>query len=107
MKDCFNPKIHNLLKELIISWYPILMDHPAEEDALEMIDFEFNLDAISSKEICLELAEMIERRALVVYVTTLVRYLSEHSNLSNSYQTLYQRISLIRRNTRKPLFVKK
>lgn len=101
--DFFDKTVHETLKNLIISWYPYMTTPYTDAEALEITYFEFDFHQITSKQICLGFVDLIERWALVVDVKTFVEYLFEHSNLSRSFQTLYQRFSSFRRETRKPL----
>lgn len=103
LRECFHKDVHERLSALITSWYPCLKNVDTEANPLEITDFEFDKDKTTSLRIYMDLIELIEKRALVVPVTVLIRYLAEHSNLSRSYATLYQQISDLRRSSRRPL----
>ena len=100
LQDCFLVNFHERVKAIILSWYHKLVHHPSTSEVFDITYFEFDKNKVTSKEVYYDLIPLIEEGGLCECVTTLVYYLVNHSNLSNSYATLYQQMSDYRREYR-------
>lgn len=92
LSDLFRENHHEELRKVIESWRPYLNDDNPNTDVLAMTHFEFDKDRIYSNKAYRDLCELDALGALQVSLSQLARYLSEHSNLSQSYATLYQQL---------------
>ena len=88
----FRENHHEELRKVIESWRPYLINDETDRDALMLTHFTFDKKSIHSKEIYVGLLNLANIGALQVSLSQLARYLSNHSNLSNSYTALYQQI---------------
>ena len=88
----FRENHHDKLKAVIESWRPYLVNDEKETDALALTHFTFDKDQIYSNKVYRDLCELDALGALQVSLSQLARYLAEHSNLSQSYTTLYQQL---------------
>ena len=88
----FRENHHEELRKVIESWRPYLINDELDKDALVLTHFKFDKKSIHSKEIYVGLLNLANIGALQVSLSQLARYLSDHSNLSNSYTALYQQI---------------
>ncbi len=88
----FRENHHEALKKVIESWRPYLVNDEKETDALALTHFTFDKDQIYSNKVYRDLCELDALGALQVSLSQLARYLAEHSNLSQSYTTLYQQL---------------
>ena len=83
---------HDELRTVISSWRPFLIGDDPTVDALQLSHFEFDKKRISSKQVYNGLLDLEEIGALKVSLRLLAYYLSEHSNLSRSFEALYQQL---------------
>jgi len=88
----FRVNHHEELRKRIESWRPYLIGDDPAIDALAMIRFEFDKKRIYSNRVYYDLLDLDALGALQVSLSQMARYLSEHSNLSNSYTALYQQL---------------
>ena len=88
----FRENHHDKLKTVIESWRPYLINDEKSTEALSLTHFEFDKDQIYSNKVYRDLCELDALGALQVSLSQLARYLAEHSNLSQSYATLYQQL---------------
>lgn len=86
----FRENHHEELKSVIESWRPYLIGDDTTVDALAMTHFEFDKKQIYSNRVYYDLLDLDSVGALQVSLSDLARYLANHSNLSNSYATLYR-----------------
>ena len=86
----FRENHHEELRKIIESWRPYLID------ALALTRCEFDKDRIYSNKVYRDLCGLDIAGALKVPLSQLARYLTDHSNLSRSYATLYQQLKYYR-----------
>ena len=92
----FRDNHHEELRMVIDSWRPYLVDDDAAIDALQLSHFVFDKKRIYSNHVYYDLLDLDSAGALQVSLRQLSSYLSDHSNLSNSYATLYRQIKKYR-----------
>lgn len=92
LSTLFRKNHHEKLKTVIESWRPYLIDNDKDMGALSLTHFEFDKDQIYSNKVYRDLCELDALGALQVSLSQLARYLADHSNLSQSYATLYQQL---------------
>ena len=92
----FRKSHHDELRKRIDSWRPYLIGDDPDEEALQLSHFEFDKDRIYSNKVYRDLCELDTLGALQVPLSQLARYLTDHSNLSRSYATLYQQLKYYR-----------
>ena len=92
----FRENHHEELRKVIDSWRPYLVDDDAAIDALQLSHFVFDKKRIYSNHVYYDLLDLDSAGALQVSLRQLSSYLSDHSNLSNSYATLYRQIKKYR-----------
>lgn len=92
----FRENHHEELRKVIDSWRPYLIDDNPTADALVLTRFEFDKDRIYSNKVYRDLCGLDIAGALKVPLSQLARYLTDHSNLSRSYATLYQQLKYYR-----------
>ena len=88
----FRENHHDALRKVIDSWRPYLIHDEKAIEALSLTHFEFDKDQIYSNKVYRDLCELDALGALQVSLSQLARYLADHSNLSQSYATLYQQL---------------
>jgi len=86
----FRENHHEELRKVIDSWRPYLIGDDPNVDALAITHFEFDKQQIYSNRAYYELLDLDALGALQVSLSDLAHYLADHSNLSNSYATLYR-----------------
>ena len=86
----FRENHHEELRQIIDSWRPYLIDDDPSTDAFDLTRFEFDKKHIYSNRVYYDLLDLDAIGALKVSLSDLARYLADHSNLSNSYATLYR-----------------
>jgi hypothetical protein len=91
LAELFRVNFHGELRTVIESWRPYLLGDDDSVDVLQLSHFEFDKKRIYS-----DLIDLAAIGALAVPLSQLAYYLSEHSNLSNSYATLYRQLKLYR-----------
>ena len=96
LAELFRVNFHGELRTVIESWRPYLLGVDDSVDALQLSYFEFDKKRIYSKTVYYHLIDLAATGALAVPLSQLAYYLSEHSNLSNSYATLYRQLKLYR-----------
>lgn len=84
------------MRNVIESWRPFLVGDDSSIDALALTHFEFDKDRIYSNKIYRDLCGLDVAGALKVPLSQLAHYLTDHSNLSRSYATLYQQLKYYR-----------
>ena len=94
----FRENHHDELRTVIESWRPFLIGDDSNIDALQMTYFEFDKKRIRSNIVYADLLKLDNLGALKVSLSSLARYLSEHSNLSKNYTALYQQLKLYRKD---------
>ena len=92
----FRDNFHSELRKVIESWRPYLIDDDASVDALAMAHFEFDRKRIYSNRVYYDLLDLDGLGALQVPLSQLACYLADHSNLSQSYDTLYRQLKKYR-----------
>ena len=92
----FRENHHDELRKVIDSWRPYIISDDPNVDALTITRFEFDKKQIYSNRVCYDLLDLESLGALKVSLSDLARYLADHSNLSNSYATLYRQIKKFR-----------
>ena len=92
----FRDNFHGELRKVIESWRPYLIDDDASVDALAMAHFEFDRKRIYSNRVYYDLLDLDGLGALQVPLSQLASYLADHSNLSQSYDTLYRQLKKYR-----------
>ena len=92
----FRANFHGELRTVIESWRPFLVGDDSSIDALALTHFEFDKDRIYSNKIYRDLCGLDVAGALKVPLSQLAYYLTDHSNLSRSYATLYQQLKYYR-----------
>lgn len=93
----FRRTFHDELRQVIDSWRPVLIDSQRDVDALDMCRFYFDHQRITSKQVYMQLIELMEHGALRPSMRTLADYLFQHSNLSRSPKALYEMLGRCRR----------
>ena len=88
----FRKSHYEELRKVIDSWRPYLISNDANVDAVAMTHFEFDKNRIYSNKVYRDLCELEAIVALRVSLNQLAHYLADHSNLSQSYATLYQQL---------------
>ena len=86
----FRENHHEELRKIIDSWRPYLIGDDPIIDALALKDFQFDKQQIYSNRVYYDLLDLDALGALQVSLSDLAHYLADHSNLSNSYATLYR-----------------
>ena len=86
----FRENHHEELRKIIDFWRPYLIGNDPNIDALAMSRFEFDKKQIYSNRVYYDLLDLDALGALQVSLSDLAHYLADHSNLSNSYATLYR-----------------
>lgn len=94
----FRENHHDELRAAIESWRPYLIGNDPSIDAVQMTHFEFDKKRIRSNIVYADLLKLDKLGALKVSLSSLARYLSEHSNLSKNYTALYQQLKLYRKD---------
>ena len=94
----FRENHHEELRVTIELWRPYLIGDDPSIDALQMTHFEFDKKRIRSNTVYADLLKLDSLGALKVSLSSLARYLSEHSNLSKNYIALYQQLKLYRKD---------
>ena len=92
----FRESHHEELRKIVESWRPYLMGEGKDGEALRMTQFEFDKDQIYSNKVYRDLCELDSIGGLRVPLSVLARYLATHSNLSQSYASLYQQLKRYR-----------
>ena len=92
----FRDNHHEELRMVIDSWRPYLVDDDAAIDALQLSHFVFDKKRIYSNHVYYDLLDLDSAGALQLSLRQLSSYRSDHSNLSNSYATLYRQIKKYR-----------
>ena len=86
----FRENHYEELRKIIDSWRPYLIGDDPNVDALALKDFQFDKQQIYSNRVYYDLLDLDALGALQVSLSDLAHYLADHSNLSNSYATLYR-----------------
>ena len=94
----FRKNFHSELRNVIDSWRPYLIGDDPSVDALAMTRFEFDKKSIYSNRVYYDLLDLEAVGSLQVSLSDLARYLADHSNLSNSYATLYRLLKKYRQD---------
>ena len=92
----FRDNYRSELRKVIESWRPYLIDDDASVDALAITHFEFDKNRIYSNKVYYDLLDLEVVGALQVSLSQLSNYLANHTNLSNSYATLYRQLKKYR-----------
>ena len=92
----FRDNYRSELRKVIESWRPYLIGDDATVDALAMTHFEFDKNRIYSNKVYYDLLDLEVVGALQVSLSQLSNYLANHTNLSNSYATLYRQLKKYR-----------
>ena len=92
----FRDNFHSELRKVIESWRPYLIGDASSIDALAMTLFEFDRKRIYSNRVYYDLLGLDDLGALQVPLSQLANYLADHSNLSQSYDTLYRQLKKYR-----------
>ena len=92
----FRDNFHSELRKVIESWRPYLIGDASSIDALAMTLFEFDRKRIYSNRVYYDLLDLDDLGALQVPLSQLANYLADHSNLSQSYDTLYRQLKKYR-----------
>jgi hypothetical protein len=92
----FRANFYGELRTVIESWRPYLVNDDPSIDTLTMARFEFDKDHIYSNKVYRDLCGLDVAGALKVPLSQLAHYLTDHSNLSRSYATLYQQLKYYR-----------
>ena len=92
----FRDNFRGELRKVIELWRPYLIDDDASVDALAMAHFEFDRKRIYSNRVYYDLLDLDDSGALQVPLSQLASYLADHSNLSQSYDTLYRQLKKYR-----------
>ena len=96
LSKLFRTNFHGELRTTIESWRPYLVGDDPSIDALALTRFEFDKNRIYSNKIYRDLCGLDVTGALKVPLSQLAHYLTDHSNLSRSYATLYQQLKYYR-----------
>ena len=92
----FREHHHEELRQTIEAWRPYLIGDDTNIDALVMTHFEFDRKRIYSNRVYYDLLDLEGIGALQVPLSQLASYLADHSNLSQSYETLYRQLKKYR-----------
>lgn len=92
----FRENFHGELRKVIESWRPYLIGDDPSVDALAMTHFEFDKKRIYSNRVYYDLLDLDALGALQVSLSQLACYLADHSNLSQSLDTLYRQLKKYR-----------
>ena len=92
----FRENFHDELRKVIESWRPFLIDDDPSINALAITHFEFDKKRIYSNRVYYDLLDLDDLGALQVPLSQLASYLADHSNLSQSYDTLYRQLKKYR-----------
>ena len=92
----FREHHHEELRQTIEAWRPYLIGDNTGTDALDMTHFEFDRKRIYSNRVYYDLLDLEDLGALQVPLSQLASYLAAHSNLSQSYETLYRQLKKYR-----------
>ena len=92
----FRDNFHSELRKVIESSRPYLIGDASSIDALAMTLFEFDRKRIYSNRVYYDLLDLDDLGALQVPLSQLANYLADHSNLSQSYDTLYRQLKKYR-----------
>ena len=87
---------HEELRQTIEAWRPYLIGDDTSVDVLAMTHFEFDRKRIYSNRVYYDLLDLEDIGALQVPLSQLASYLADHSNLSQSYETLYRQLKKYR-----------
>lgn len=96
----FRIEYHEELAAVIESWRPFLIDDDPTVDVLKLYYFKVDRRRLRAKEVYLDLLALVDKNALKVSMRWLARYLSNHSNLSVSYSSLYQQLRRLHAQTK-------
>ena len=92
----FREHHHEELRQTIEAWRPYLIGDDTSVDVLAMTHFEFDRKRIYSNRVYYDLLDLEDLGALQVPLSQLASYLAAHSNLSQSYETLYRQLKKYR-----------
>ena len=92
----FREHHHDELRQTIEAWRPYLIGDDTSMDVLDMTHFEFDRKRIYSNRVYYDLLDLEDLGALQVPLSQLASYLADHSNLSQSYETLYRQLKKYR-----------
>lgn len=92
----FREHHHEELRQTIEAWRPYLIGDDTSVDVLAMTHFEFDRKRIYSNRVYYDLLDLEDLGALQVPLSQLASYLADHSNLSQSYETLYRQLKKYR-----------
>ena len=92
----FREHHHEELRQTIEAWRPYLIGDDTSMDVLDMTHFEFDRKRIYSNRVYYDLLDLEDLGALQVPLSQLASYLAAHSNLSQSYETLYRQLKKYR-----------
>ena len=92
----FREHHHEELRQTIEAWRPYLIGDDTSMDVLDMTHFEFDRKRIYSNRVYYDLLDLEDLGALQVPLRQLASYLADHSNLSQSYETLYRQLKKYR-----------
>ena len=92
----FRDNYRSELRKVIESWRPYLIGDDATVDALAMTHFEFDKNRIYSNRVYYDLLDLEHTGALLVSLSQLSNCLANHTDLSNSYATLYRQLKKYR-----------
>jgi hypothetical protein len=92
----FREHHHDELRQTIEAWRPYLIGDDTSMDVLDMTHFEFDRKRIYSNRVYYDLLDLEDLGALQVPLSQLASYLAAHSNLSQSYETLYRQLKKYR-----------
>lgn len=92
----FRENFHDELRKVIESWRPFLIDDDPSINALAITHFEFDKKRIYSNRVYYDLLDLDDLGALQVPLSQLASYLADHTNLSQSYDTLYRQLKKYR-----------
>lgn len=92
----FRKAHHEELRKRIEAWRPFLKEDDSAVDTLNIAHFEFDKKRIYSNRVYYDLLDLDDLGALQVPLSQLASYLADHSNLSQSYDTLYRQLKKYR-----------
>lgn len=96
----FRMEYHQEVAAMIESWRPFMIDDDPTVDALKLNRFRFDKQRLRAKDVYLNLLKLVNKNALNVSMGCLACYLSEHSDLSVSYSSLYQLLRRLHAQTK-------